>query len=50
MTLRRLPLPGLLFVLALSGAALAQNAPPQVVAQSQATQAALPQSEGENAA
>jgi pro-apoptotic serine protease NMA111 len=48
MTLRRLALLGLIFV---SGShAVAQNAPPQVVAQSQVAQAALPQSEGESAA
>ena len=48
MTLSRLSLPGLLFVFL--SPAMAQNAPPQVMAQSQPALAALPQSEGESAA
>jgi S1-C subfamily serine protease len=48
MTMSRLALLGLT-LFPLSGV-VAQNAPPQVVAQSQATQAALPQAEGESAA
>jgi S1-C subfamily serine protease len=48
MTSRRLVLLGLL--LAPAAPVLAQNAPPQVLAQSQAAQAALPQAEGESAA
>jgi S1-C subfamily serine protease len=47
MTLRRLVLLGLLLAPTLVPA---QNAPPQVIAQSQAAQAALPQAEGESAA
>ncbi len=48
MTLRRLAILGLVF--AFNAPGNAQNAPPQIVAQSQSTQAALPQSEGESAA
>src|SRR5688572_5247051 len=44
--LRRLVLLGLFSL----SPVMAQNAPPQIVAQSQSTQAALPQSEGESAA
>jgi S1-C subfamily serine protease len=47
MTLRRLVLLGFLLAPTLVPA---QNAPPQVIAQSQAAQAALPQAEGESAA
>ena len=39
-----------LFALALAGPVFAQNAPPQMAAQSSAAQSAIPQSEGESAA
>lgn len=50
MTLRSLALLGLVFVSFVGSMSVAQNAPPQLVAQSQASQAALSQSEGESAA
>lgn len=50
MTLRSLALLGLVSVSFVGSMSVAQNAPPQLVAQSQASQAALPQSEGESAA